>query len=161
MAAVGEENAAYEGRSNRRCIEVGPPLEPVARIGVQAVATCRAANNHGLKPCRFDKDVGGGRGNHGVPAAHDATEGESFGMVGDDKVLRIKSALNAVERLELFAFMGAADDDAAFNLVEVEGVGGLAHRQPCEVGGIDSIGDLLLLEKSEVGGDFGTGEPVI
>ena len=81
-------------------------------------------------------------------------------MVGDDEVFGIESALDAVEGLEAFAFAGAAHDDAAFDLVEVEGVSGLAHGEPCEVGGVDGVGDLLLLEKREVGGDFGAGEPV-
>ena len=81
-------------------------------------------------------------------------------MIGDDEVFGIERALDAVEGLELFAFAGAADDDAAFDLVEVEGVGGLAHGEPCEVGGVDGVGDFLLLEKLEVGGDFGAGKPV-
>ena len=83
-----------------------------------------------------------------------------FGVVGDDEVFGIEDALDAVEGLELFAFAGAADDDAAFDLVEVEGVGGLAHGEPGEVGGVDGVGDFLLLEQGEVGGDFGAGEPV-
>ncbi len=37
---------------------------------------------------------------------------------------------------------------------------GLAHGEPCEVGGIDGVGDFLLFEKAEVGGDFGSWEPV-
>ncbi len=85
---------------------------------------------------------------------------EGLGVVGDDEVFGIEGALDAVEGLELFAFAGAADDDAAFDLVEVEGMGGLAHGEPGEVGGVDGVGDFLLLEQGEVGGDFGAGEPV-
>ena len=83
-----------------------------------------------------------------------------FDVVGDDKVFGIEDAVDAVEGLELFTLARAAHDDAAFDLVEVEGVRGLAHGEPCEVGRIDCVGDLLLLEEAEVGADFGAGEPV-
>ena len=50
--------------------------------------------------------------------------------------------------------MGETDDDAAFDLVEVEGVGGVAHAEEDEVGGVDGVGDLLLAEEVEVFGDL-------
>ncbi len=132
----------------------------MAGVGVQSVTARRAADGHGLEPRGFDEDVLRVGRDHRVPAAHDAGEAERLDVIGDDKVFGIEGALDAVEGLEFFAFAGAADDDAAFDLVEVEGVGGLAHGEPCEVGGIDGVGDLLLLEQGEVGGDFGAGEPV-
>ncbi len=47
--------------------------------------------------------------------------------VGDHQVLLRQLALHAVQRLQHFALAGAANDDlAALQLVEVEGVGGLA-----------------------------------
>jgi hypothetical protein len=49
--------------------------------------------------------------------------------------------------------VGEADDDAAFDLVEVEGVGGMAHAEEDEVAGVDGVGDLLLAEEGEVLGD--------
>jgi len=49
--------------------------------------------------------------------------------------------------------VGEADDDAAFDLVEVKGVGGMAHAEEDEVGGIDGVGDLFLVEEGEVFGD--------
>ncbi len=160
VAAVGEQDAADEGRGDGSGVEVGAALEAMAGIGVQAVTARGAANGHGIEPCGFDEDVFGLGGDHGVPAAHHAGEAEGFDVVGDDEVFGIEGAVDAVEGLELFAFAGAADDDAAFDLVEVEGVGGLAHGEPGEVGGVDGVGDLLLLEEAEVGGDFGAGEPV-
>jgi hypothetical protein len=33
--------------------------------------------------------------------------------------------------------VGEADDDAAFDLVEVEGVGGMAHAEEDKVAGVD------------------------
>ena len=160
VAAVGEQDAAYDGGRDWSGVEVGTALEAVAGIGVQAVAAGGAANSHGLEPGGFDEDVFGFGSDHGVPAAHDAGEAERLDVVGDDEVFGIERALDAVQGLELFAFAGAADDDAAFDFVEVEGVGGLAHSEPGEVGGVDGVGDLLLLEQAEVRGYFRAGKPV-
>ncbi len=54
----------------------------------------------------------------------------------------------------LFAFVGEADDDAAFQLVEVEGVGGMAHAEEGEVAGVYGVGDLFLVEEGEEFGDL-------
>ena len=159
-AAVGEQNAADERRGDGRGVEVRAALEAMAGVGVQAVAARGAADGHGIEPGGFDEDVLRVGRDHRVPAAHDAGEAERLCVVGDDEVFGVEGALDAVEGLELFAFAGAADDDAAFDLVEVEGVRGLAHGEPGKVGGVDGVGDLLLLEQAEVGGDFRAGEPV-
>ena len=50
--------------------------------------------------------------------------------------------------------MGEADDDAAFEFVEVEGVSGMAHAEEDEVAGVDGVGDLFLAEEVEVFGDL-------
>ncbi len=132
----------------------------MAGVGVQAVTACCAADCHWLEPRGFDEDVLCVGRDHRVPATHDAGEAERLDVVGDDEVFRIEGAFDAIEGLELFAFAGAADNDAAFDFVEVECVRGLAHGEPCEVGSIDGVGDLLLFKEAEVGGDFGAGEPV-
>ena len=54
---------------------------------------------------------------------------------------------HAIKGLEAFALARAADDDSAFDLVEVEDVGRLAHGEPGEIGGVNGIGDFLLLKK--------------
>ena len=159
-ATVGEQDAADEGRGNGSGVEIGAALEAMAGVGVQAVTARGAADGHGLEPCGFDEDVLRVGRDHRVPPAHDAGEAERLGVIGDDEVFGIERAFDAVEGLEFFALARAADDDAAFDLVEVEGVGGLAHGEPCEVGGVDGVGDLLLLEQAKVGGDFSAGEPV-
>ena len=120
---------------------------------MEAVAAGAAADAGGVEPGGLDEDVAGGRGDHGVPAAHDAGEGEGFELVGDDEVVGGEGAGGSVEELEGFAGVGVADDDAAFDLVEVEGVGGMAHADEDEVGGVDGVRDLLLAEEGEVFGD--------
>ena len=139
-------------------VEVGAALEAMAGIGVEAVAARGAADGHGLEPCGFDEDVFG----VGVimvsqpPMTPARPRAFSWSAMTRSSGSRMRSMPSRV--FELFAFAGAADDDAAFDLVEVEGVGGLAHREPCEVGGVDGVGDLFLLEEAEVGGDFGAGD---
>ena len=64
---------------------------------------------------------------------------------------RVRSTPSRVH--ELFAFAGAADDDAAFELVEVEGVGGVAHGEDDVVGGVDGVEDGFLVEEAEALGD--------
>ncbi len=55
---------------------------------------------------------------------------------------------------EFFAFVREADDDAAFEFVEVEGVSGMAHAEEDEVAGVYGVGDLFLAEEGEVFGDL-------
>ena len=148
---------ADEGRGERRRVEVRAALEAMAGVGVEAVAARGAADGDRVKPGGFDEDVLRVGGDHRVPAAHDSGEAEGLCFVGNDEVFGIEGALDAVEGLELFAFLGAAHDDAALDLVEVEGVRGLAHGEPGVVGGIDGVGDLLLLEQVEVGGNLAPG----
>ena len=148
-----EDELRDERRGDGRRVEVRAALEAVGGIGVEAVAAAHAADDGGIEPCGFDENVLRLGRDHGVPAAHDAGEAESFLFVGDDEVVGIEDAFDAVERLQLFAFAGAADDDAAFDLVEVEGVGGMAHAEQDEVGGIDGVGDQLLAEQGEALGD--------
>ena len=81
-------------------------------------------------------------------------------MIGNHHVVRVQRALDSVQSLQLFAFARAANDDAALDLVQVEGVGGLAHRQPGVIGGVHGVRNHLLLEQAKVGGHLRAGKPV-
>ncbi len=62
--------------------------------------TARGAADAGLiEPCGFDEDVFCFGGDHGVPAAHDSGERESFLFVGDDEIVGFEDAVGAVEEL--------------------------------------------------------------
>ena len=142
-----------------RALATGAALKSAPRSkrceasGVQAVTTAAAAHGAGVEPCGFDEDVLRLGGDHGVPAAHDSGDGEWLDVVGDDEVFEIEGALDSIQGAELFAFVGAADDDAAFELVEVEGVGGLADGEGDVVGGVDRVRDGLLVEQAKAFGD--------
>ena len=152
-AACGEDRLGDEGVGDGRGGEVGTALEAVAGVGVDEVTARAGADGCGVEPGGLDEDVSGFGGDHGIPAAHDAGEAEGFEFVGDDQVVWDQGAGGAVEELDLFAGVGLADDDAAFNLVDIEGVGGMAHAEQDEVGGVDGVGDWLLAEGREVFGD--------
>ena len=117
------------------------------------VAAAHAAHDGGIEPCGFDEDVLRLGRDHGVPAAHDAGEAEGFFLVGYNYIIGIEHAVYAVEGFELFAGARAADEDGAFDLVEVEGVGGVAHAEQDVVAGVDGIEDELLAEGGEALGD--------
>ncbi len=55
-------------------------------------------------------------------------------------------------------FAGATHDDAAFDLVEIEGVRGLAHGEPREVGGVDGVVDEFFIQDGKVPRDSGKGQ---
>ena len=128
-----EDELGDEGVGDGGGVEVGSALEAVGGVGVEEVAAGAATDGSGIEPGGLDEDVFGLGGDHGVPAAHDSGEGEGFLFVGYDEVVGFEGALGSVEELELFAFVGEADDDASFDLVEVEGVGRVAHAEEDEV----------------------------
>ncbi len=127
---------------------------------MQPVPPRRLAHGHGIEPGRLDQYVGRAGCNHGVPAAHHPGKPQGLDVVGHDKVFRIERTFYAIQRLELLAFFGAPHHDAALDLVQVEDMRGLAHRQPGKVGGIHGVRDAFLFEQAEVGGDFRAREPV-
>ena len=136
-----------QSRGQGRCVEIGSPLEAVRSIGVQAVALARAPHGERIEPCRFDQHVPGFRCDHRLPTAHDASERERLLLVGHDQVFRIEQTLDAIERLQLFALAGAAQDDSAFELVSIESMGGMSHGHGDIVGGVDRVRDELLLKQ--------------
>ncbi len=82
-------------------------------------------------------------------------------MIGDDEVVGKEGAILAVEGDEGFAFSGVADDDAAVEFGEVEGVEGLAHLHEDVVGDVNEVVDgakadavKALLKPLGAGGDF-------
>jgi hypothetical protein len=127
---------------------------------VQAMTPRRPADGDRVKPRGFDEDVSGLGRDHRIPAAHDAGQAERLGVVGDDQIVGVEGALYAVQSLELFAFAGAADDDAALDLVQIKCVSRLTHGQPGKVRGVDGVENLLLFEEREIAGDLGRQAPV-
>ena len=124
----------------------------MAGVGMQAVTPRGLPHRHGIEPRRLDEHIFRLGRNHRVPAAHHSGQAQSLVVIGDDQIVGVEHALHAIQRLQPFALARPAHNDAALELVEIEGVRGLAHRQPCKVCGIDGVGDFLLLQKREVCG---------
>jgi hypothetical protein len=106
-----------------------------------------------IEPGCFHQNIFCFGGDHRIPATHHAGQREGLLFIGHHQVFRIEHTLDAIQRPELFAAAGAAQDDAAFQLVAIEGVGGMTHGLGDVVGCVDGIGDELLLQQGEALGD--------
>ena len=137
-----QNQLGYAIAGQRRDAPIGAALEAVRRVGVHAVALGHAADRRRIEPRRLDQHVLRLLGDHGVEAAHHAGERDRLLGVGDDQVVGRELALDAVERLQDFAFARAAHDDrAAFQQVEIEGVRGMAELVDGVVGRVGGVVD--------------------
>ena len=82
---------------------VDAALVALARLGGELVAPAGAEHRHGVPVRGLDQHARGGLGHLGGLAAHDATEADDPGVVGDDEVLGRERAVVAVERGEALA----------------------------------------------------------
>ena len=98
-------------------------------VGVQVEAARRG--RHGLRreEGALQKDVARGRGDAAAFAAHDAGDGDRAAGVGDQQHGFVGVDAASVEQGDGFAGASVAHHDAAVELVEVEGVHGLAEFQ--------------------------------
>ena len=121
---------------------------------MQTMATRGAPNRSRVEPCGFDENVLCGGRDHRVPPTHHTGERKCFLLIGHDQIIGNQGALGAVEQAKFFACMGATDDDAAFKLVEIEGVGWMTDRHGDKVGGVHGVADQFLFEQGETLRDF-------
>jgi len=152
-AALFDDQAGHKIVRKRRRCEVRAALEAMRGVRMQPVASRTGANRRRVEPRRFDENVPGLVGYARLPSTHDPGEPKRLALVGDDQIVGNEGAFGAVQQLQFFAGACATHDDAAFNLVQIEGMGRLPHREPTEVGRIDRRGDRLLPERREVVGD--------
>ena len=83
-------------------------------------------------------------------AAHHAADGHGVRRVGDDAHVFCERALGAVERSHLFAGPRAAHDDALLpELIEIEGVHGLAQLEHDVVRDVHHVVDRLFADGFE------------
>ncbi len=154
MAASLKDELADQRGGNGRGIEIRSTLETMRGIRVQAVPLAAAADRCRIEPRSLHQNIFCFGGDHRVPAAHYAGEGEGFFLVGHHQVFGIQHTLDSIQRTEFFAATSAAQDDATFQLVAIEDVGGLPHGDGNVVGRVHGIGDELLLQQAEALGDY-------
>src|SRR5690606_31974294 len=87
---------------------------------------CTPGDGAGPEPGRFQEYVDRVAGNRTRRAAHDAGQCHRPAVVRDDQGAGRNLHVGAVEQVQFLAIAGMADNDAAAQTVEVEGV----HRLP-------------------------------
>ena len=118
-------------------------------IRVQQMPLRRTPHHARIEPRRLHQNIPGLRRNHRVPAAHHTSKAQRLLLIGDHQIIRIEKALHAIERAQLLAVARAADNDPALQLVQIERVRRLPHRQHNIIGRIDSVENRLLLQQPE------------
>src|SRR5690606_16211996 len=88
-------------------------LEALGGLARQLVAPRRARDRDRVERGGLDDDVGRLVVQLGVGAAHDARETDGARVVGDEEILVAQRTLDAIERRELLALLGATHRDAA------------------------------------------------
>ncbi len=134
-----QDFAADERVGDRRRGKVGAALEAVAGVGMDEVPARRGANAGGVEPRRLDEDVLRLRRDHGVVPAHHAGKRDGLRVVGDDEVVGSQRARAAVEQAQLLARGRPPHGDATLDLVQVEGMRGMAHAEQHKVGRVDRV----------------------
>ena len=132
-------------------MRVDAALEAVAGVAVKRESASGAADVARGEVGAFEKDVRGAFDDAGFLTTHDASDGDGACVVGNDEVFGEQRVFLAVEREDFFAFLGAADGDAALEFIEVESVQVLAHLHHHIVGDIDDVVDGAEADAFEAG----------
>ena len=105
LSAAGLDNSLRHQRAcDGCCVVISAALETMRGVCVQAVALGGLADGNRIEPRRLDQNIFRLLGDHRVEAAHDSGERDGLFGIGDDQVFRRKFAVNAIERLQRFAF---------------------------------------------------------
>ena len=135
-------DAPFRSHAHRSWIH--PAFEAEAGVRAQGVPFGGFPDGDRMEPGRLEEDLGRSFADPTLRAAvHPGqTHGDAF--VGDDQVFRIELTRLVVQGGERFALTGLANGDGlASNLVQIEGVKGVAKFVEHEVGGVDHVVDGL------------------
>ncbi len=125
-----------------RRVDVRAALEARGRFCLEPQLLAGPADALGIEERAFEHDGLRRAAHFGKAATHDAGHGLRFIGVGDDQHLRIEGTIDAVERLDAFAFHRAADADlSAGQLLQIEGVHRLAELEQHVVGDVHHVVD--------------------
>ncbi len=140
---AGEFGEQAQGGTGRRWRERGvdAALEPAGCLGTELVAPGRAGHRDRVEVGGLNEDLGGVGGDLGGGATHDPGERHRPGVVGDDEVLRVEFAFDAVEGDQPLPLAGAAHHDRAGQFRPVEGVQRLPQPQHDQVRDVDRYRD--------------------
>ena len=135
-AAQLEDQPRRELGRRQHQLRVEPALEAGAGIALDAEPAAGGRRAQRIEQRHLEHDVGRGVGDAGALAAHDAAEADRPGRVGDHGHAVVEAVGPAVQRLQLLAEPGEAQDEVALEL------GGVEHVQrPAEIEG-QVVGDV-------------------
>ena len=120
---------------------VDAALVALGRLGRQLVPADAAPDGGRVEVRGLDDDVGGVLVDLDVGGAHHAGDADRAVVVGDEQVVGVEGADDVVERGDLLAGLGPADDDVAMQLGAVVGVVGLAELEHDVVAHVDGERD--------------------
>ena len=116
-------------------------LETLARLTRQLVPARRLEDCERIPGSSFEEDVRRCRSHLGGCAAHDGSQRDDSGIVGDDNVFGIERAFDVVERRQLLPHLGATDHQVALHGGRIERVQRLAEFEHHVVGDVDGRRD--------------------
>ena len=117
---------------------------------MQSVPPRARTNRTRIKPRRFHQNVLRRLRHARVPPTHHARQRQRLLLIGDHQVIRRQRVLASIQQLQPLARPRAPHHNPALNLVEVEHMRRLPHRQPSEVRRIHRPRDRLLPDRTEV-----------
>ena len=136
-AADVEHEMGGEFRARDAEGRINAALETVARVGHNAEGAARAGDGERVPQRRFDQHVGGRLVTARRFAAHNAGNGFDAVIVGDDDHRGVEPVGLAVQSDNLVAFLPAAHDEGACDLVRIEHVQRTAAVEGQIIGDVD------------------------
>ena len=133
---LGSTVDGWKGRSR-----VHTAFETTGCLRTELVSPVGASHRHGIEVGTFENDGAGLGGHLGGGTAHDSCQADRTGVVGDDEVIGIQSALDVVKGAQLLTLTCLAHDDGSGDLVGVVGVQGLSGLEHDVIRHVDSKAD--------------------
>ena len=141
-APISSRSAIARSMPLSAALTSAPALEARGRLCLECEFLAGSADAPGIEERAFEHDGFRRAAHFGNAATHDAGHSLRFVGVGDDQHLRIERTIDAVERLDAFAFHRAADADlSAGQLLQIEGVHRLAEFDQHVVGDVHHVVD--------------------
>ena len=125
-------------------------FEAHGSVGAEFQRRGSTAHTGGIEAGAFEYDAGSARGDGAIHSADHAGERDCAFSVGDHKVGGLQREILLVERQEIFAFAGTADEDGiVVEQVAIEGVHGLRQFGHDEVGHVHDVVDRVQTDGGE------------
>ncbi|MNN33913.1 hypothetical protein D3C81_1476920 [compost metagenome] len=112
-------------------------LEAMRGVGVEAIGASLASHCDGVEESTLEEQIASLGAHATVLSTHHTGDGQSTLVVGDHQGVGAQGDFLAVQQDYLLAFFRHAHADTAFDLVQIEGMHGLAEFEHHVVGDVD------------------------